>query len=69
MSHALYKFYDSLTMLISPTLETAFDQVERWTATRSSRRRVNRHGEPEEHTRLWSSEAKFDEAQIGRVSA
>ncbi len=68
MSHAFYQLYDSLTMLISPTLETAFDQVEWWRAKRTSRGRVNRPVGSQEHTRLWNSDAKFDEAHISRVS-
>ena len=69
MIHPLYELYDSLTMLISPSFETAFDQVERWSAKLSSRRRADRRVGLEQHTRLWNSEAKFDEAHIGRVSA
>ncbi len=52
MSYTLYELYDGLTMLISPTLETAFDQVERWNAQRSLRKRINRRSGLEQQTKL-----------------
>lgn len=68
MTRTLYELYDRLTMLISPTLESAFDQVEGWSAKHGSRRQAGRRVGLEDHTRLWDSEAKFDEARISRVS-
>lgn len=69
MRHALYELYDSLTMLISPTLEAAFDRVELLSAERSSRRLEDRQAGSGEQAILWGSEAEFDEARIGKVSA
>ena len=38
MKNTLYRIYDALRMLVSPTLERAFDALEAWDARRRGTR-------------------------------